>query len=1131
MTAIRLLVAVCLVIVTVGVASAQENVPAAELVQWDFEDGDIAKWQHKDNATLAVADEGGERGKVLEFATDYGDFGFAWTTHRPGPTMDFTDMTALEFMIRGDGSGCRVRATLGILRPGEGTLYYSATPDEVIVDFTGWRKCRMNLARIEPVAGSDLFEDFARVGFVQFMVTALGAETSTLAFDDVRAIPAEGDALVALNQYRQTLADLAGDMPKDGGNILPNPGFEVSVSGTQPLFWVPNEWGTTSRPVYVTDGGHESKASVRITCDAKTDRGDYAFNAPVEPGPYLFSVWVRARTPEAETGNGPVVRLSYINEEGKGGYNSHFHGDPRKTGWQRIEERVEIQPGTVVVQVHLFNYFAAGVVQWDDVSFAWDVAEVQHREQERARNLADMEEARPMIVQAGAKLTELTARLEAAEQLDGEARMLVAMLEWALDDAALAIEAELGTNALATATSALDYITRADEVLAQARAARVPALDPKADANPYIAELNRVMSGFAKTPTVYKKGEEGYAQIENAWTFSSLGGHCAIMTWGLTQPRSALHMDASLVKNLMATVQCVLQNHRDGDWNPGRQAIYGADPNIPRFTLGPTFDAYYQLTQACPWLILPAKREEWLTEIRTCVEFQYETYGLKNFTTGAYGAGNYPNQDVYYILLCELAHRVWGESKWAEQRDLFLGFLEDTIFPMGGMIYHGTQNECYGYHNLNIAFVPWYLEYTGDPRARRIIEKTVDFYPLMVEPSGQVEGYTDPSWKHYQGWVSPQGPDIVASITDDARNKRCASIALDRARPGQHLHSIFAAPWWKDMPDEPLADNYIVFDENVQAPRARFGPFSFAANARDFGQGQIGKDTFVGCLFSPVGGAAEERASLLVATNEFRLNPEGIHWRNARFVSGEEQFSHVMAPDFFSLAVKYRITAQSHGGKSATLPWEGTQEWFTSPNRLVGLLHITALEEQTCAGIWGRLRLGQRLAIEQGEGDFYKYGPLLTRIHDHNYATVSVQPSETFYLDVPEKFKSTEIILRDADSATAEDPEKTTYAAGTDHWFLAEVLPYTSELAEDVEAIHDGDLRGLSFREGNVTWYVVHNLGAKKRAWRDAVPDGAECSIYRGLDAGDGQALPVRRVREGVAIAPLQHVVIKVVAQ
>ena len=131
--------------------------------------------------------------------------------------------------------------------------------------------------------------------------------------------------------------------------------------------------------------------------------------------------------------------------------------------------------------------------------------------------------------------------------------------------------------------------------------------------------------------------------------------------------------------------------------------------------------------------------------------------GLRIFTTGVYGAGNYPNQDVYYLLICELAHRIWGDQKLADHVQLFLDFIEATVYPMGGMIYHGTQNECFGYHNLNISFLARFLEYTGNEQARRIIEKTVEFYPLMVEPSGRVEGYTDPSWKHTQPRVSPNG--------------------------------------------------------------------------------------------------------------------------------------------------------------------------------------------------------------------------------------------------------------------------------------------------------------------------------------------------------------------------------------
>ena len=197
-------------------------------------------------------------------------------------------------------------------------------------------------------------------------------------------------------------------------------------------------------------------------------------------------------------------------------------------------------------------------------------------------------------------------------------------------------------------------------------------------------------------------------------------------------------------------------------------------------------------------------------------------------------------------------------------------------------------------------------------------------------------------------------------------------------------------------------------------------------------------------------------------------------------------------------------------------------------------MHVTAT--RSSGFIWGRLRLGTRLDIEKGEGAFYKYGSLLARIHDHNYATIDTQPSEVFYLDEPEKFHGTEIILRDADSATVDDPEQTTYPAGTDHWFLAEIFPYTSDMAGDFAAIHDGDLRGLSFREGPVTWHVVHNLGDANAEWSAGVPDGATCVLYRGGSGpierpDEGRALQVRGDRITVDIESLQHVVVKVVTE
>ncbi len=1128
-----LLFAVVLLTTTVAFAQDTEPVrPAAEVVAWDFEDANLGTWQCKDNATIEVIDAGGERGRALQFATDYEDFNFAWTTNRPGGRIDFSEVYALDFMIRGDGSGATVRPTLGVIRAGEPTLYYTAPRDEITLDFTGWQKRRLHIAGLAPKTESNLLEDLVRISFVQFMVSAEDAESTTIALDDIRVVAPEGDEVAQLGSWREQMAALYAPMRKDGTNVLPNGGFELTLDDRQPQLWRAQDWGTESELQWLENGGRDGSACVAVRCQSADYRGSYQITVPLEPGPYLISAWTKCEIEPTKVGNGPVVRISYISAEGRGTGNEHFGGDPSADDWQQVTGGVEIGPETPRLQINLFNYFGGGTVYWDDVTLAWDVEEADRRERERVQSLADLAEVRPMIIRATQEFDALKQRVGEPDEYQA---MALSMLDWALRDAQYAVEAEMGTNAKATVASVQDYIARFDEIMTEARAHPLEAQPADLDANPYVAALNEAATRYSRAPTGYVKGEAGYLQVENAWSFATLGRNCLTMAWALTHPRSAHHADPLIVANLFDTIQGVLQNQRDGDWNPGRQAIYGADPNIPRFTLGPTFDAYWQLKQNLPWLLLPAKEQEWVADMRVCVEHQYEAYGLNNFTTGAYGAGNYPNQDVYYLLICELAHRVWGDQKFADHVQLFLDFLEDTVYPMGGMIYHGTQNECFGYHNLNISWLARYLEYTGNEQARRIIAETVEFYPITVEPSGLVENYTDPSWKHSNAWAHSQGADIVATITGDERNKRVANIAIERTGANDSVHSVFAVPWWRDMPEAPLADGYIMFDENVQAPRARFGPFSFAANGRDFGPGQIGKDTFIGCLNAPFERDPDEIGALLIATSEFRLNAEGIHWRNARYVSGAEEFSQIIGgDDFASIAVRYRVTNPRHGGNSETLPWEGTQQWFASKDRLVGLLHITALEDYETAGVWGRLRFGRgngELEPSPAMADTFKYGPLLARIHAHNYASIETAPSEVFYLDVPEKFRGRELLLKDADSATPEEPDKrTTYPAGTDHWFLCEVLPYRSEFASDVQPIEADGVRGLRFTDEAGSWIVLHNLSGEARQWSGQVPDGAACTLFIAGEAGDGQALGAQGGAITVDLEPGEHVVLRAVA-
>ena len=292
---------------------------------------------------------------------------------------------------------------------------------------------------------------------------------------------------------------------------------------------------------------------------------------------------------------------------------------------------------------------------------------------------------------------------------------------------------------------------------------------------------------------------------------------------------------------------------------------------------------------------------------------------------------------------------------------------------------------------------------------------------------------------------------------------------------GGGLSAAYVAPWWKDIPPAEHKDNILLYDENVQGPRGRFGKFSFAGTTRTTPPGEIGKDTFVGCMISDRNAKGLPLdAALQVATVEFRLKADGKHWDSARYCSGHEWPSLIVAPDFASLCVRYRITRPAWGHGSSDTPWEGMQQWFLCKDRLLGMLTIRAVQDNTCAGVWGRLRFGMLREIEAGESGVFRYGGLLAKIHAHDFAGIETAKSETLFLDPPEQFRSREILLKDEPSASRQQPPFS-YKAGQQHYFIAEVLPRSSDAAKDVTAIREGSVLGFSSSQNGKRYVVLHN--------------------------------------------------------
>jgi len=1080
-TITRTAACVCISLVLASVAAGQE-----ELFRWPLDKPVMKHWRKKSNCTL---EQVAERGGALKWGVTFGEFDFGWTTYFSPAKLDFSQAGGVSFWVNGDGSGHVLTLQLGHIDAGKRSHYYVNEADGVKLDFTGWREVSFDMARFVPPAGRDPCSDMKQVAFIEFFLKRNGpGAKADLMLDDVRVLKATPKQAAALAELWRVYAQACRTEPAtDGSNLLPNPSFELDLNADDaPDFWRCGDWGTGSKVAWDTAVAHTGKASVRIDCSTDKQRGSFSLRPPVGPGPWIFQAWYRTDGMEADRRKGPVARLIAIDDKGAQCNVSYAYGEPTNGKWRQAAVSFDLPPGAKHINLDLFNFFAKGTVWWDDVSLRYDVAEARRRENQRRLEAQRAKEAAAMIDEIA----------KAVEQLPADStadKLKKAVLEWGVEDARASLDAGLGVSAKNVLDDVRASLSKDLGRRREPPKELLPPIPNFAD-NPYVQGLLGRVKVLLKSKARYKKGDEGYNQIRNAWQFRSMGNDVYVAVWAFCYPDSPYAANPELLIQALRIMQAIFQNHRNGDFNPGREAIHGYDPNINRFCFVPTFEAYLLLRATYPDLLLPSKRAEWETSARVATEFQIETYGPRadNDPPHCY----YANMDVHYMLMLELAARIFNEPQYHQEAEKFCKLTADVLYPDGAFSYIGFQNECFCYHQINVAHLARYWQLTGSKLAYDTVAKTRPYYPYNVEPGGVPEYYTDPFWKHYWGGASPIGPEIVAGMTGCPYNRRIAKDELRWGKPS-HYYAIYAATLYRpDIQDKPLPDNYLIYDRNIEGPRGRFGRWSFAGATRFFGKGCQGKDTFVGAM------VVDEptrryplNAALQVVTSQYRLQPRKPYegncrrWRECRYLSQDERNAVTIGKDFAALTTRYRIQNVAWGGKSTLTDWAGNQQWILTPHRLVGVLEIEPLSDQQAYSIHGRIRFGIKKKIERKGDDFFKYGALLCRLHEHNYADVITEKSETFYIDKPEKFRSTEIVLRDKASIETGEQKSLTYAKGTRQFFTVEVMPYWSTLAESVRRIATPEgLRGVEVRADGRWLLLVHNPTDGRLAFKAALP-------------------------------------------
>jgi len=604
-----------------------------------------------------------------------------------------------------------------------------------------------------------------------------------------------------------------------------------------------------------------------------------------------------------------------------------------------------------------------------------------------------------------------------------------------------------------------DAQATAGDRAAQERIARVKAL--KARGNPYYLNVLDSLKGVGPEPTLPKPDA-----LTSPWQFAGFAGRAVVTAWAAAWDQSPRKGDETLMRHASAMIDYCLAQQKGGSWFYSRKWGTG-DPNSDRFALGPLMDAVYWLRK------LPAGEQNWArwnAPLKELVDFQYQHWGLKGNYAWGDKAREYPNQDVFHLYEMALAHQWWGEARYLESVNITLKGLEDHLLPDGGLNYIGPETEIPCYHDLNVVWIARYLALTGSQRARTLLTKMVNYYPLACSDEGRPEYYTDCWWKHYWADGAAAGPEIIAGLTGDACNKHLADRLLERVGTGSNHFAIYAGMFYRDdIQSAPLPDNHVKLDGNIRGPRGRFGSWYFAGV-----QGGGARDTFVGAMVCRPERAQPLCGAFLAANIEVgSLTADGRR-RRELYTSGPDDVTAVaLGGQAGAIAARYSPRAayinSSNDRQVPPTPWRATQVWLLTQSGLVGLVELDAVEPRTVGYVGGELRFGPDLPLAKDDAGTYHCGALELRLLGSNFATVESGPARPGYAQ-----KSTlhsAVNLWTAGKSLDARP-------GAPLWYAAAIAPEDVPPSAEFRRIDSSDLWGFQVRLGGKRIAAAFNPGS-----------------------------------------------------
>lgn len=667
--------------------------------------------------------------------------------------------------------------------------------------------------------------------------------------------------------------------------------------------------------------------------------------------------------------------------------------------------------------------------------------------------------------------TTLRPQVEALPESDTAERLKKTALLWALDDADDATSN--GLDALAQDTwDDVEALLPQDIGHATSATADLFAPIPQFDTNFIAQDAVARIQPIRESDETWPRAQA----LSGEYTFVQ---ETRRLARGLLHPQSPYSGDTQALRNLLRRMQKMYDTILD----PGYSAEF--DPAPAQAEVYMLFEARY------PDLILPSRQTLWKSAIaQNAADIEAE-HGAR-FRAEEYGTG-WANADVRWMNALLFSYRVLGTDLYRQTAESALVTVGNALYPDGGYAYVDQVNETFTYHSYNITEIARYAQVASSTLARSLVEKSWWYYPLSIEPQGTAEYSTAASWKQY--WNKSYGSEaayVVASLTGSGENYRIATMNAFQG-------DLFLASYYRDdLTATPSPDNYILHDRNIMGPRGRFGRFSFSGTASPYTGEVRGKMTFVGCMALDEGSGWRLNAALGNATCQVRVKPgySDIAMSDAEkwdpyhiFLSRNERNATTVNAGFAALTTSYQLGRY----KGPLYDWAATQGWLFTPDRLVGIVTLEALATEERYGMNGMLKLvsgrawwGDRKTFVELGDDTWQYGDLIVKMHSHTYYDAVLDYCNTYSGDTD---KCGRIVLRDRESALANEESPVAYPAGTRHTYVVEVRPQWADAADALTTVTaPAGFSALELREGSMRYRLVHNQTATTATYAATLP-------------------------------------------